>query len=94
MLKEENRIRAMAKLGRHMKKDMNYVKTAIYQSCVDVSFSKDSIDRIVEDVYSASQDLIESEIKSALGHLLDVDIDNEKIIDALEKLGKKPNPIN
>lgn len=84
----------MAKLGRHMKKDINYVKTAIYQSCVDVSFSKNSIDLIVEEVYGAPQDLIESEIKSALGHLLDVDLDNDKIIDALASLGQKPKLTN
>lgn len=84
----------MAKLGRHMNKDIDYVKTAIYQSCVDVAFSKDSIDRIVEEVFGASQDEIEDEIKSALGHLLDDDIDNDQIIDALNKLGKKPSPIN
>lgn len=94
MLKEENRIRAMAKLGRHMNKDIDYVKTAIYQSCVDVSFSKNSIDSIVEEVFGAPQDEIEDEIKSALGHLLDENIDNDKIIDALNKLGKKSNPLN
>lgn len=84
----------MAKLGRHMNKDVEYVKTAIYQSCVDVAFSKDSIDRIVEEVYGASQNLIEDEIKSALGHLTDVDIDNDKIIEALNKLGQKPKLVN
>lgn len=94
MLKEENRIRAMAKLGRHMSKDIEYVKTAIYQSCVDVTFSKESIDGIVEEVYSASQDLIEDEIKSVLGHLLDENVDNNKIIEALNRLGRKPEVMN
>lgn len=84
----------MAKLGRHMNKDMDYVKTAIYQSCVDVAFSKDAIDGIVEEVFGISQDEIEDEIKSALGHLTDTDVDNDKIIDALNRLGRKPNPIN
>lgn len=93
MLKEENRIRAMAKLGRHMNKDINYVKTAIYQSCVDVAFSKDFIDLIVDEVYGASQEQIENEIKSALG-LLDVKTDNDNIIDAINKLGKKPTLLN
>ena len=93
MLKEENRIRAMAKLGLHMKKDIEYVKTAIYQSCVDVSFNKDAIDLIVEEVYGTPHDIVESEIKSALGHLSN-DVDNDKILDALSKLGRKPKPIN
>lgn len=93
-MKEENRIRAMAKLGRHMNKDIEYVKTAIYQSCVDVAFSKDSIDQIVEQVYGTAQDQIEAEIKSALGHLTDTDVDNDKIIDALNRLGKKPTSVN
>lgn len=84
----------MAKLGRHMKKDIEYVKTAIYQSCVDIAFSKNSIDLIVEEVYGTSQDIIEDEIMSALGHLLDVDLDNGKIIDALVELGQKPTKPN
>jgi len=94
MLKEENRIRAMAKLGRHMNKSIGYVKTAIYQSCVDIAFSKDAIDHIVEEVFDTPQDEIESEIKSALGQLTDSDIDNDRIIEALNRLGKKPTPVN
>jgi hypothetical protein len=94
MLKEEHRIRAMAKLGRHMKKDVDYVKTAIYQSCVDIAFSKNSIDLIVEEVYGTPQDIIEDEIMSALGHLLDVDLDNDKILEALTELGQKPTLAN
>lgn len=94
MLKEENRIRAMAKLGRHMNKDIGYVKTAIYQSCVDIAFNKETIDLIVEEVYGSPHSVVEDEIKSALGHLLDVDTDNDKIIEALNQLGKKPIPMN
>ena len=84
----------MAKLGRHMNKDIEYVKTAIYQSCVDIAFSKDAIDHIIEEIYGTPQDIIEDEIWSALGHLVDTDIDNDKIIDALSELGQKPKPVN
>ena len=94
MLKEENRIRAMAKLGYHMKKDKNYVKTAIYQSCVDVAFNKESIDLIVEEVYGTPLETIEGEIKSALGPLLKTDADNDKITEALNKLGQRAKPLN
>jgi len=94
MLKEEHRIRAMAKLGLHMKKDKGYVKTAIYQGCVDIAFNKESIDLIVEEVYGTPHEIIEDEIVAALGHLLDDNIDNEKIMAALTELGKKPAPLN
>jgi hypothetical protein len=94
MLKEEYRIRAMAKLGLHMKKDIEYVKTAIYQGCVDISFNKESIDLIVKEVYGTPHEIIEDEIVAALGHLLDENLDNEKIIAALTELGQKPKPLN
>lgn len=50
-----------------MKKDIGYVKTAIYQSRVDVAFNKESIDHIVEEVYGTPNEIIADEIKSALG---------------------------
>ena len=94
MLKEEYRIRAMAKLGRHMKKDIDYVKAAIYQGCLDIAFNKESINLIVDEVYGTPHDVIEDEIVAALGHLLDVELDNEKITDALTELGQKPKQVN
>ncbi len=91
-MKEEYRIRAMAKLGYHMQKDINYVKTAIYQSCTDVSFSKDSIDLIVTEVFGTPIDIIDGEIKSALGHINSAD--NSEIESALTKLGRKASLVN
>jgi len=94
MLKEEYRIRAMAKLGLHMKRDIENVKTAIYQGCIDISFNKESIDLIVDEVYGTPHNIIEDEIVAALGHLLDVDLDNDKITDALTELGQRAKPAN
>ena len=94
MLKEEYRIRAMAKLGYHMNKDINYVKTAIYQSLTDITFNKDSVDLIVSEVFSTAQSIIDAEIMSALGQFLTDDIDNEKITEALNKLGQRAIRVN
>ncbi len=94
MLKEENRIRALAKLGRHVNKDINYVKTAILQGLTDLSFNKNSIYSIVEEVYGTSQDILDDEIKLALGCFYNDDIDNEQIINALNKLGQQTKPIH
>jgi len=94
MLKEECRIRALAKLGYHMKKDINYVKTAIYQSLTDITFNKDSVDLIVSEVFGTASDIIDAEILSALGQLSTEDIDNEAIIEALNKLGQRATQTN
>jgi hypothetical protein len=94
MLKEEHRIRAMAKLGCYMGKDASYVKEIVYQSYEDLIPNKRAIDKVIDEVFAMGQDVISREILEVMGGLDYNELTEDTIDGILLKLGQLKKLMN